>query len=237
MGCLDATRNWGYRIRIAGGHAQGGKTCLYSYFGGAKTLFSYINLQCTYSDGGQNHAKFFIWGQCPQCPMQVRACVDARKGIFNNLPTRPLKVGGATPHTLSPHSGGAKTLFSYINLQCTYSDGGQNHAKFFIWGQCPQCPMQVRACVDARKGIFNNLPTRPLKVGGATPHTLSPHSCYANVHRPLMQIMVGDLHFASWLYQSISTTFGLSQDLLFNIKNPVYSRLSSMTKCSARFKF
>ena len=34
-------------------HAQGGgKTCLYMYFGGAKALFSYMNLQVT-TEGGK----------------------------------------------------------------------------------------------------------------------------------------------------------------------------------------
>ena len=29
---------------VTGGHAQGGKTCLYTYLGGAKVIYSYINL-------------------------------------------------------------------------------------------------------------------------------------------------------------------------------------------------
>ena len=37
---------------VTGGHFQGGKTCLYTHFGGAETLFSYIYLQVTDSVGG-----------------------------------------------------------------------------------------------------------------------------------------------------------------------------------------
>ena len=36
--------------------------------------------------------------------------------------------------------GGAKALFSYINLQVTASIRRQNHAKCFIWGQWTPCP-------------------------------------------------------------------------------------------------
>ena len=44
---------------VTGGHAQGGgKTFWYTHFGGAKALFSYINLQVTDPVGGYNHAKF-----------------------------------------------------------------------------------------------------------------------------------------------------------------------------------
>ena len=52
---------------------MGDKTCFCSHFGGAKALFSYINLQATDSVGGQNHAKCFIWGGAkPHCPLQMR---------------------------------------------------------------------------------------------------------------------------------------------------------------------
>ena len=47
---------------VAGGHAQGGKTCLHTHSGGAKALFSYKNLQVTGYDGGggKYNAKSFI---------------------------------------------------------------------------------------------------------------------------------------------------------------------------------
>ena len=42
----------------------------------------------------------------------------------------------------------AKRLFSYGNLQVNDSVGrGQNHGKFFIWGHCPLCLLQVRVCL------------------------------------------------------------------------------------------
>ena len=39
---------------------EGGKTCLYKYFGGAKATFPFVNLQVNDSLGGRNYAKFFI---------------------------------------------------------------------------------------------------------------------------------------------------------------------------------
>ena len=44
----------------------GGKTTRYSHLGVVKALFCYVNLQVDDSlgGGGQNHAKFFIWGHC-----------------------------------------------------------------------------------------------------------------------------------------------------------------------------
>ena len=47
---------------VAGGHAQGGKTCLYTHFGGAKALFSYIDLQVADSVGGSITLQNFSFG-------------------------------------------------------------------------------------------------------------------------------------------------------------------------------
>ena len=59
--CYYQAHNWS--------RCPGGKTCLNNHFEGIKALFSYVNIQVTNSvGGGQNHAKFFIWGHCPPCP-------------------------------------------------------------------------------------------------------------------------------------------------------------------------
>ena len=61
----------GPRKHVTGGHAQGvgAKPCMYKHCGGAKTLLCYANHKVTGSAGrGENHLKFFIWGQCPCSP-------------------------------------------------------------------------------------------------------------------------------------------------------------------------
>ena len=57
---------------ITGSHA-GGKTCLYMYFGGAKALFSYINLQITV-EGGKTMQNLSSGGTAARVSLQVRAC-------------------------------------------------------------------------------------------------------------------------------------------------------------------
>ena len=57
---------WGQHV--IGGHAQGGKACLYTHSEGAKALFSYIHLQVTDCVWGTKPGKFFHWGQCPVAP-------------------------------------------------------------------------------------------------------------------------------------------------------------------------
>ena len=49
---------------------RGGKTCLYTHWGGAKALF-YISRQVTHSvagEGGKTMQNFFIWGAMPPFP-------------------------------------------------------------------------------------------------------------------------------------------------------------------------
>ena len=55
---------------VAGGHAQGGggKTRLYTHFGGAKALFSHINLQATDSFGRGKTMQNFSFGAMPPVP-------------------------------------------------------------------------------------------------------------------------------------------------------------------------
>ena len=59
---------WLVNNHVTGGHDKGGKTCLYTHFGGAKALFSYIHLQVIDSFGGKSHAKFFLLGAMPPVP-------------------------------------------------------------------------------------------------------------------------------------------------------------------------
>ena len=64
---------------VTGGHAQGGKTCLYKHFGGAKAIFCSINLQVPDSIEEQNHAKFSLGGNAPHASLQVRTWCALRK--------------------------------------------------------------------------------------------------------------------------------------------------------------
>ena len=60
---------------VTEGHAQGGKACFYTHFGGAKVLFPYINIQVTDFVGGLNNAKLFYWAQCLPAP-PVGTCLQ-----------------------------------------------------------------------------------------------------------------------------------------------------------------
>ena len=53
---------------VAGDHIQGGKTCLYKYFGGTKALFSYIHLQVTDSAEGKAMQNFSFGENAPVPP-------------------------------------------------------------------------------------------------------------------------------------------------------------------------
>ena len=56
-------------MHVTGRHALGGKTCHCKHLEGER-LFSYVSLKNSDSAwwGGQNHAKFVIWGAPPPCP-------------------------------------------------------------------------------------------------------------------------------------------------------------------------
>jgi len=58
---------------ITEGGIQQGKTCLYNHFEEAKAWFSYVGVQVNNSVGQQSQLKFFIWGACPNVPLQVCA--------------------------------------------------------------------------------------------------------------------------------------------------------------------
>ena len=59
QGCYLATLDL---THVTGDHIPGDKTCLYKHFGGAKALFSYINLQVTDSVGGGKTMQNFLFG-------------------------------------------------------------------------------------------------------------------------------------------------------------------------------
>ena len=64
---------------ITGGNGLRDKTYLCKHIGGARALFSYVNLQVNDSVGSQNHVKFLLGNALPPCPLQV--CVWGRTGI------------------------------------------------------------------------------------------------------------------------------------------------------------
>ena len=59
---------------ITGGQDQGGKTCLYKRFEGAKALLRYVNHQVNGSAGGSKSMQNFLFGGNPPCPLQIHAC-------------------------------------------------------------------------------------------------------------------------------------------------------------------
>ena len=80
---MQHVRN-GHRARnnnVTGGHAQGDKTCLYTYFRGAKALFSHMNLQVTDSvGGGKTMLNISFGGPCPVPP--ACTCLARKKQNF-----------------------------------------------------------------------------------------------------------------------------------------------------------
>ena len=77
---------------VTGGHAQGGKPCLYSHLGGAKALFFYINnIQVTDFVGGPKLCKFLSWGKCLRASCK---CLPGTKFIIamqNTLEVRSMQ--------------------------------------------------------------------------------------------------------------------------------------------------
>ena len=70
-------------------------------------------------------------------PRNWRSCPEGKQNLLAHVPWR------------------GKALVSYINLQVhDYVGGGQNHAKFFISGQCPHPPCRY---VPAKRPCKNHV--------------------------------------------------------------------------------